>query len=148
MINKYASLLRQYDFKVTHARVKVLERLEHATKPMTAQELHEELADTKINLATVYRSLNKFADAGLIFRIQLGDEFARFEFVGHRHHHHHIVCNSCGKVREVELCNLDMLSKDIAQKTGFRNIAHQVVFRGDCQECASKSESSQPELRL
>ena len=138
MTNKYASLLRQHGFKVTHARVKVLERLEHATKPMTAQELHEELSDAKMDLATVYRSLNKFADAGLISRIRLGDEFARFEFVGH-HHHHHIVCNSCGKVAEIELCNLDDLSQAIAQKTGFRNIAHQVVFRGDCQDCANKS---------
>lgn len=141
MTNKYASLLRQYDFKVTHARVKVLERLERATKPLTAQELHEALGDTKVDLATVYRSLNKFADAGLISRIRLGDEFARFEFVKH-HHHHHIICNSCGKVEEIELCNLDALSQDIARKTGFRNIAHQVVFRGDCHECASKPKST------
>ncbi len=139
MTNKYTSLLRQHDFKVTRARIKILERLEQATKPMTAQELHEKLADTKMDLATVYRSLNKFADAGLISRVQLGDEFARFEFV--KHHHHHIVCNSCGKVQEVELCNLNELSKDIAQKTGFRNIAHQVVFRGDCQECAAEFQS-------
>jgi Fur family ferric uptake transcriptional regulator len=137
MTNKYASLLRQHDFKVTHARVKLLERLERATKPMSAQELHEELADSKMDLATVYRSLNKFADAGLVARVQLGDEFARFEFVKHHHHHHHIVCNSCGTVREIELCNLDELSHDIAQKTGFRNIEHQVVFRGECQDCAS-----------
>jgi len=135
MTNKYPSLLRQYGFKVTHARVKLLERLEQATKPMSAQELHAELANAKMDLATVYRSLNKFADVGLISRVQLGDEFARFEFV--KPHHHHIVCNSCGKVREIELCNLDELSHDIAQKTGFRNIEHQVVFRGECQDCAS-----------
>ncbi|MGQ9805956.1 MAG: Fur family transcriptional regulator [Chlorobiales bacterium] len=147
MTNKYASLLRQYDFKVTHARVKVLEQLDLATRPMTAQELHAELADAKIDLATVYRSLNKFADAGLISRVRLGDEFVRFELVGHHTHHHHIVCNLCGKVYEIELCNLDELSQDIAQKTGFRNIAHQVVFRGDCQECASNPQSSKPELR-
>ncbi|MFQ3599010.1 MAG: Fur family transcriptional regulator [Chloroherpetonaceae bacterium] len=145
MTNKYASLLRQYDFKVTHARVKVLEQLEHASKPLTAQELHEELADAKMDLATVYRSLNKFADAGLISRVQLGDEFDRFELV--KHHHHHIVCNSCGKVQEIALCNLDMLSQAIAQKTGFRNIAHQVVFRGDCQECAADPKSSKSESR-
>jgi Fur family ferric uptake transcriptional regulator len=138
MTNKYASLLRQYDFKVTHARVRLLAELEHATKPMSAQELHHELADAKMDLATVYRSLNKFADAGLITRVQLGDEFMRFEFAKHSHHHH-IVCNSCGKVSEIELCNLDALSHEIAQKTGFRNIAHHVVFSGDCEECANKS---------
>lgn len=137
MTNNYGSLLRQYGFKVTRARVKVLERLERAKQPMTAQELHAALADAKMDLATVYRSLNKFADVGLISRVQLGDEFDRFEFVKH-HHHHHIVCNSCGKVSEIELCNLDALSSEIAQKTGFRNIAHQVVFRGDCQDCAAK----------
>ncbi len=137
-MNKYATLLRQHAFKVTHARVKLLERLEHATRPMTAQELHAELADAKMDLATVYRSLNKFADAGLVTRVQLGDEFDRFEFVK-PHHHHHIVCNKCGKVSEIELCNLDALSNAIAKRTGFRNIEHQVVFRGECQECASHS---------
>lgn len=141
MTNKYASLLKQHDFKVTRARVKVLERLENASKPMAAQELHAELTDAKIDLATVYRSLNKFADAGLISRVQLGDEFVRFEFTRARHHHH-IICNSCGKVFEIQLCNLDELSQDIAQQTGFRNIAHQVVFRGDCQDCALKVESN------
>jgi len=47
------------------------------------------------------------------------------------------VIGICGTVREIELCNLDELSQEIAQKTGFRNIEHQVVFRGECQKCAS-----------
>lgn len=137
-MNKYASLLRQFEFKVTRARLKVLELLDKAQKPMTAQEIHAEIADAKTDLATVYRSLNKFADAGLIERVQLGDEFARFELAKHHRHHHHIVCNFCGKVAEIELCNLDDLTSEIAKTTGFRNIAHQVVFRGECETCAQK----------
>jgi Fur family ferric uptake transcriptional regulator len=136
MTTKHATLLKQHDFKVTHQRVKMLETLERFKKPLTAAEVHAEIADSKVDLATVYRSLNKFADAGLISRIELGDDFTRFEFSS-LHHHHHIICNSCGKVKEIELCNLDDLAVDISQKTGFRNIAHQVVFRGECQECAA-----------
>ncbi|MCS6988094.1 MAG: transcriptional repressor [Chloroherpetonaceae bacterium] len=135
-MNKYAALLRQRDLKATRARVRMLELLDNAAKPMTAQEIHAKIADRKTDLATVYRSLNKFADAGLIARVQLGDAFVRFELV--KRHHHHIVCNSCGKIFPIDLCNLAELSDEIARKTGFRNIEHQVVFRGECQDCAQR----------
>jgi len=134
---KYATLLRQNDFKVTMQRIRILEILDRSKTPLTAAEVHAHLSRYGIDLATVYRALNKLADAGVVSRVELGDEFTRFEFARPFTHHHHIVCMDCGTVKEIELCNLDSLVGDISRSTGFTHIEHQVVFRGYCASCSA-----------
>jgi Fur family ferric uptake transcriptional regulator len=138
-LQKYATLLRQNEFKATQPRVKILEVLDKSPQPLTASEIHEKVSTLDIDLATVYRTLNKLADAGVLNRVELGDEFSRFEYKRvANHHHHHIICDLCGKIVEINLCNLDAIASDIAKSTGFTNIQHQVVFRGCCEQCALK----------
>jgi Fur family ferric uptake transcriptional regulator len=134
---KYATLLRQNDFKATTQRIRILEILDRSKTPLTAAEVHAHLSRYGIDLATVYRALNKLADAGVVSRVELGDEFTRFEFARPFTHHHHIVCMDCGTVKEIELCNLDSLANDISRSTGFTHIEHQVVFRGYCASCSA-----------
>jgi Fur family ferric uptake transcriptional regulator len=134
---KYATLLRQNDFKATTQRIRILEILDRSKTPLTAAEVHAHLSRYGIDLATVYRALNKLADAGVVLRVELGDEFTRFEFARPFTHHHHIVCMDCGTVKEIELCNLDSLANDISRSTGFTHIEHQVVFRGYCASCSA-----------
>lgn len=135
---KYAALLRQNDFKATSQRIRILEILDRYKKPLTAAEVHAHLSRYGIDLATVYRSLNKLADAGIVSRVEFGDEFTRFEFARPFVHHHHIVCVDCGAVKEIDLCNLDSLASDISRSTGFTRIEHQVVFRGYCESCSAR----------
>lgn len=144
---KYARLLRDHSLKATHPRIKILETLDAARSPLTVSAIHQRLTHFQIDasnkraidLATVYRSANKLADAGLLSRLELGDEFTRFEFVqaGNRHHHH-IICTGCGKVSEIAVCNLDALLDTICRTTGYSNIDHEVIFRGQCAACAAK----------
>lgn len=142
-LSKYVSLLRQNDFKATKPRIRILEILDRAHKPLTAAEIHAQLSRYKIDLATVYRSLNKLADAGIAARVELGDEFTRFELLRAPVHHHHIVCMDCGTVKEIDICNLDALASDISRATGFTHIEHQVVFRGYCESCATQHQNLQ-----
>ncbi len=137
-LQKYATLLRQKEFKATQPRVKILEVLDKSPQPLTASEIHEKVSTLEIDLATVYRTLNKLADAGVLNRVEFGDEFSRFEYQRGTTHHHHIICDSCGKIVEINLCNLDAIASDIAKSTGFTNIQHQVVFRGWCERCTLK----------
>ncbi|MCS7013308.1 MAG: Fur family transcriptional regulator [Chloroherpetonaceae bacterium] len=143
-LSKYVTLLRQNDFKATKPRIRILEILDRAQKPLTAAEIHSQLSRYKIDLATVYRSLNKLADAGIATRVELGDEFTRFELSRSPVHHHHIVCIDCGTVKEIDLCNLDAIASDISRATGFTHIEHQVVFRGYCASCATHHQDLQP----
>ncbi|MFN3386836.1 MAG: Fur family transcriptional regulator [Candidatus Thermochlorobacter sp.] len=138
---KYATLLRQNDFKVTHQRIRILEILDRNKKPLTAAEVHAQLSCYGVDLATVYRSLNKLADAGIVSRVQFGDEFMRFEFARPFAHHHHIICIDCGKIKEIDLCNLDLIANDISRSTGFTHIEHQVIFRGYCESCSTRHQA-------
>jgi Fur family transcriptional regulator, ferric uptake regulator len=134
-LEKYATLLRGNEFKATQPRIKILEVLDKSLQPLTASEVHDKVLPLDIDLATVYRTLNKLADAGVLNRIEFGDEFSRFEYARVAKHHHHIVCSECGKVSEINLCNLDAIANDISKSTGFTHIQHQVVFRGWCERC-------------
>lgn len=138
---KYATLLRQNDFKATSQRIRILEILDRNKKPLTAAEVHAQLSRYGVDLATVYRSLNKLADAGIVSRVEFGDEFTRFEFARPFAHHHHIICIDCGKIREIDLCNLDSIANDISRSTGFTHIEHQVVFRGYCESCSTRHQA-------
>lgn len=131
---KYLRLLRDNRFKATEPRIKILKVLDLSPRPLTATEIHRKLQRSGIDLATVYRSVNKLAEAGLLVRVGLGDEFTRFELrrEGHRHH---IVCSTCGTVGNIERCNLHELLESITKSTGYHNIEHEVLFRGECNAC-------------
>lgn len=135
--DKYTRLLRENAFKVTSPRLKILETLDRADVPLTASEIHAELQDQGTDMATVYRCLNKFVEAGLLRRLEFGDEFARFELVSESHHHH-IICSKCGKVEEIRMCNFETLAKYITETSGFHVLSHEVLYRGLCPECIKK----------
>lgn len=134
---KYARLLREQAFKVTTPRIKILETLDSANVPLTANEIHTKLEDLGADIATVYRCLNKFVDAGLIRRVDFGDEFTRFELAGDSHHHH-IICTKCSRVEEIRMCNFETLAKHITEASGFHVLSHEVIYRGLCPDCIKK----------
>ncbi|MDX2128002.1 MAG: transcriptional repressor [Chloroherpetonaceae bacterium] len=143
---KYYDLLKNNDFKVTMARLKMLEVIDKLHIPLTAAEIHEKLKNleppVKADLATVYRSLNQFADTGILSRVELGDSSTRFEYP--QSHHHHIICVDCGKISNIHLCNLDLLVKEISSITGFTDINHEVIFKGKCGCKGTASRSTSP----
>ncbi len=134
---KYVEVLRDNDFKVTIPRVKILEVLDSSLTPLTAQEIHDRLAEHGTDLATIYRSLNKFVDVGILKKLDFGDEYSRYE-TANRDHHHHIICLSCGKIEKIHHCNIESMSGLIKESTGFTVLSHEVVFKGFCIDCNKK----------
>jgi len=133
---KYVSILRQHDFKVTLPRVKLLEILDGSGEPLSAFDIHKVLSKHGTDLATIYRSLSKFVDAGLLNKIDFGDEFSRYELATNEHYHH-FICNECGKVIKIHQCNFDILAKEIERESGHKMLSHEIIFRGLCSECVS-----------
>ncbi len=134
---KYIEVLRNNDFKVTIPRVKILEVLDASLAPLTAQDIHNRLAEHGTDLATIYRSLNKFVEVGILKKLDFGDEYSRYESTN-REHHHHIICIECGKIEQVHYCNIEKMSEIIKRDTGFTVIDHEVFFKGICKDCAKK----------
>lgn len=120
----------------TKQREAVLQML--SEKPQSAQELYSLLQqrDVKIDLASVYRSLEYFVNEGCAAIVDFGDGTKRYEKHIRGHHHHHIVCKQCGKVEDISIDEKKLLN-EIITKTTFRVEDHQLEFFGTCKNCLS-----------
>ena len=137
MISSADNLLRERALRCTRRRLRILEALRAATRPLTARELHGQLGEESIDLATVYRTLERFVESSLAHRLHLGDGAARYE-MAERSHHHHLVCTSCGAVEPFEDCRVGPLEDLALREHGFQVASHSLEFFGTCQGCAPK----------
>lgn len=107
---------------------------------LSAEDVHNLLHESKskIGLATVYRSLELLGSLGILLPIEFGDGCTRYELNTTdpaRHRHHHLICLKCKKVIEFEEDRLDGLEADIALKSSFWIVNHDVKFFGYCKDC-------------
>ena len=134
--------LKSRDHKMTPARQEILKIFDDRPgQHLSAEDVHDYLREkqSNIGLATVYRSLELLTEIGLLTRLEFGDGRARFEINSENphshHHHHHLVCLKCRKVFEFGDDLLEPLENDIAEKSGFKIINHDLKFYGYCREC-------------
>lgn len=126
--------IRKAGLKVTLPRVKILEILESSdSRHMTAEDVYRELLERgeEIGLATVYRVLTQFVNAGLAEKHHFEGGQAVFE-LDRGHHHDHIVCQQCGRVEEFFDQTIEKCQSDIAKKKGFEITDHSLIIYGRC----------------
>ena len=122
--------LRKVGLKVTHPRVRILEILETtASRHMTAEDIYKQLIghDEDIGLATVYRVLTQFEDAGLVLKHNFEGGQAVFE-LDRGKHHDHMVDLDTGKVIEFTSDEIERLQREIADKHGYVIEEHSLVL--------------------
>ena len=134
--------IRKAGLKVTLPRVKILEILESSdARHMTAEDVYKELLERgeEIGLATVYRVLTQFVNAGLAEKHHFEGGQAVFE-LDRGHHHDHIVCQQCGKVEEFYDETIESCQRAIAEKHGFEITDHSLIIYGRCvrDNCPNK----------
>lgn len=135
--------LRKVGLKVTLPRVKILELLEEAhqeNRHLTAEDVFRRLRDAgeDIGLATVYRVLTQFQDAGLVIKHNFDADQAVFELESGKHHDH-LVCLRCNKVTEFSDPLIEQRQQEIAEQHGFRLTDHSLYMYGICSDCARHS---------
>lgn len=129
-----AQKLKSMGLKATLPRLEVLAVFENSpNKHMTAEQVFFELNATKsgVGLATIYRILIQFVDAGILSRSSFDANKAVFE-LNHGHHHDHMVCIRCGKVVEFYDEEIEARQKAIAKKHRFRLLDHTMSMYGVC----------------
>jgi Fe2+ or Zn2+ uptake regulation protein len=119
----------------TRPRSTVLHVLVAAVTPLKVEEIHDRLAQwpggRRINLSSVYRTVNLLHALGLVRRVQLGHGPVRYELAeDFRDHHHHFVCEACGRIEDVRRCPLE--GTDLG--AGVRS--HYLELFGVCRDCA------------
>jgi len=101
-----------------------------------AEQLIEELkkANKRVSRATVYRTLTKLVDAGLLRRIELGTRTVFDHDYGYPFHDH-LVCEQCGAMIEFQSEALDAALREVAGQHQFRANGRTLVIRGVCAAC-------------
>jgi Fur family transcriptional regulator, ferric uptake regulator len=102
----------------------------------SAQEIHDLLTrrGDSVGLATVYRTLQKLADAGEVDMMRTEDGEAIYRRCSDSHHHH-LVCRSCGRTVEVEGPAVERWTNAIAAEHGFGDVSHTLEIFGTCPSC-------------
>ena len=102
----------------------------------SAQEIHELLGERgeAVGLATVYRTLQRLADAGEIDRLLTEDGEAIYRACS-RTHHHHLVCRSCGATEEIEGPAVERWTRSIAAEHGYEQVSHTLEIFWTCPSC-------------
>lgn len=131
--------LKKAGLKVTLPRVKILELMQGPeNQHISAEELYKRLLalGEEIGLATVYRVLNQFDDAGIVTRHHFESGKAVFELAT-KLHHDHLVCLSCNKVIEFSDDMIEARQLEIAMKHNIKLTNHSLYLYGVCtnDEC-------------
>jgi Fur family ferric uptake transcriptional regulator len=126
--------LRKAGLKATLPRLKILEVLQaHKAAHLSAEDVYRLLMedDEDIGLATIYRVLSQFEDAGLVIRHHFEDGHALFEL--EQGPHDHLICVKCGKIEEFFDTEMQQRQRAVAQKSGFDLSKHTLVLYGECR---------------
>lgn len=133
--------LRRAGLKVTLPRLKILQLLETAEHHhMSAEDVYKALMEQgeDVGLATVYRVLTQFEQAGIVERHNFENNLSVFEIV-REGHHDHLVCDHCGKIVEFHRAEIEEIQEHVAKEHGFKLSGHSLVLYGICDspECQS-----------
>ncbi len=129
--------LQGANLKQTKARIAVLSALEESKVPMDASEIHKQIqkSNSDVDLATIYRILEKFEASGIAHRVNLNKDRFHYELLS-LPHHHHVVCKVCGKVQDIQDCDLSTVEQSVKENLGFAIQNHRLEFFGFCKNCS------------
>ena len=135
--------LKSTGLKATLPRLKILEIFQAGKqRHMTAEDVFRVLLEDRsdIGLATVYRVLTQFEQAGLLNRSNFESGKAVYE-INEGQHHDHLVCLDCGKVEEFYDAEIEKRQHDVADTKGFKIADHSLSIYAHCTktDCPSRA---------
>jgi Fur family ferric uptake transcriptional regulator len=135
--------LKSSGLKATLPRLKILEIFQNSqVRHLSAEDVYKLLLaeNLDVGLATVYRVLTQFEQAGLLSRNHFESGKAVFE-LEQGAHHDHLVCLDCGRVEEFFDGEIEQRQHRIAAERGFQLAEHALALYGNCtkQDCPHRS---------
>nr|WP_206066107.1 Fur family transcriptional regulator [Novosphingobium sp. ERN07] len=117
--------------RITDQRRTIARVLSESDDHPDVEKLHERASsiDPRISIATVYRTVRLFEEAGILDRHDFGDGRARYEATPEAHHDH-LIDVETGKVIEFVDPELEQLQRQIAEKLGYRLVDHRMELYG------------------
>ena len=132
--------LKASGLKATQPRLKILEVFQqNSARHLSAEDVYRLLItdDAEIGMATVYRVLTQFEQAGFLTRNFFETGKAVYE-LNEGTHHDHIVCLNCGRVEEFHDDQIEKRQHAVARKHGFEMVDHTLALYGYCAPSCKK----------
>ena len=141
----HADELKSSGLKATLPRIKVLEVFQRTPqRHLSAEDVYRLLLGegAEVGLATVYRVLMQFEQAGILARTHIETGKAVFE-LNEGKHHDHLVCLDCGRVEEFFDAEIEKRQRDVAVARGFELQDHALALYGACTKpsCEFKAKA-------
>ena len=130
----HAEELKSSGLKATLPRIKILEVFQQSVeRHLTAEDVYKALLNegSDIALATVYRVLMQFEQAGILARSHFESGKSVFE-LNEGTHHDHLLCLTCGRVEEFYDAEIEARQNRVAKDRGFAIHDHQLYLYADC----------------
>lgn len=122
--------LKKAGLKVTLPRLRILELLESSESPhLSAEDIYRQLinAGEEVGLATVYRVLTQFEQAGICIRHNFEEGHGVYELTP-AHHHDHMVCVETGDIIEFSCEDIERFQVEVAKEKGYEIVDHSMVL--------------------
>jgi Fur family peroxide stress response transcriptional regulator len=128
----FIATLRDHGLQVTYQRLAIYQALYFTREHPSAEAIYQQVKKRfpMISLGTVYKTLEKFYEVGLIQKVSPITEVARYDAVTGPHHH--MVCLECQSIQDADLNGPEIT---ICEQDGFRILKRQVVLQGYCPAC-------------
>ena len=129
--------LRQAGYKLTHARVTVLDVILGLGGHCTSSDVLEAVAavDESIGRASVFRTLDLLTQLGIIRPTYVDTSMTPQYVMMPDGHHHHVICTNCSQVFEFEDCGLSDLAQQLENKFNIEITGHLLEFYATCKNC-------------
>jgi len=136
---RFHEVCRGRGLRITAQRLEVFSALARCTDHPSAETLYRRVHKRVpgITLDTVYRTMEKLEEVGLVLRVSVVGNRMRFE--ANLDRHHHFVCRGCGVILDVYSAELDQLRLPEKLSAGYVVERSQVELRGVCPRCAEAS---------
>ncbi len=130
----FIATLRDHGLQVTYQRLAIYQALYFTKEHPSAEVIYQQVKKRfpMISLGTVYKTLEKFYEVGLIQKVSPVTEVARYDAMTSPHHH--MVCLECQSIQDIEdTAGEQKISLPV--KNGFQVVRQQVVLQGYCPGC-------------
>lgn len=133
------NILREKGFKATPQRLAVYDALLSTKSHPNAEMLYNMLQPSypTMSLATVYKTMDIFAELGLIQVLNVGEDSYRYD--AETASHPHIRCIECNRVDDIFDFQAEGLMSEVGAQTGYQLTGRQLYFFGRCPECQKKA---------
>ena len=130
----YIAILREHGLQVTYQRLAIYQALHNVENHPSAEEIYQQVKKRfpMISLGTVYKTLERFYDVGLVQKVSPLTEVARYDSVVEPHHH--MVCVKCQSIHDFK-GGSPQPPLPMPETNGFHVLRQQVILHGYCPEC-------------